>query len=259
MKRFEERTVVITGASRGIGKGIAKRFADEGASLVLAANEASVDAVAEEFRAAGAKAISYVCDVTNKAEVDGLYDQALSKFGKIDVSIQNAGVITIARIEELPEKDWDKIMAVNTKGVFLCCQAAAIRMKPKKFGRIINTASGQARQGFIFTPHYAASKFGVVGLTQSLAKELAADNITVNAFCPGIIETDMWAYNDAAWGKLLGNYKPGELMQEWVRNIPMKRAGKAEDVAGLVTFLASDDAAYITGQTINVDGGLIMS
>ncbi|HET9523697.1 MAG TPA: 3-oxoacyl-ACP reductase FabG [Terrimicrobiaceae bacterium] len=259
MKRFEERTVVITGASRGIGKGIAKRFADEGASLVLAANEPSVDAVAEEFRAAGAKAISYVCDVTNKAEVNGLYDQALSKFGKIDVSIQNAGVITIARIEELPEKDWDKIMAVNTKGVFLCCQAAAVRMKPRKFGRIINTASGQARQGFIYTPHYAASKFGVVGITQSLAKELAADNITVNAFCPGIIETDMWAYNDSAWGKLLGNYKPGELMQEWVRNIPMKRAGKAEDVAGLVAFLASDDAAYITGQTINVDGGLIMS
>ena len=197
--------------------------------------------------------------MTNKTEVEALYDLALSQFGQIDVSIQNAGVITIARIEELPEKDWDKVMAVNTKGVFLCCQAAAIRMKPKKFGRIINTASGQARQGFIYTPHYAASKFGVVGITQSLAKELAPDDITVNAFCPGIIETDMWAYNDSAWGKLLGNYKPGELMQEWVRNIPMKRAGKAEDVAGLVAFLASDDAAYITGQTINVDGGLIMS
>ena len=247
MRRFEQRTVVITGASRGIGKGIAKRFADEGANLVLAANEASVEAVAEEFRSAGANAVSSVCDVTNKAEVEALYDSALAKFGQIDVSIQNAGVITIARIEELPENDWDKIMAVNTKGVFLCCQAAAIRMKPKKFGGIINT------------PHYAASKFGVVGITQSLAKELAPDNITVNAFCPGIIETDMWAYNDAAWGKLLGNYKPGELMQEWVRNIPMKRAGKAEDVAGLVAFLASDDAAYITGQTINVDGGLIMS
>jgi meso-butanediol dehydrogenase/(S,S)-butanediol dehydrogenase/diacetyl reductase len=259
MKRFEERTVVITGASRGIGKGIAKRFADEGANLVLAANEPSVDAVAEEFRASGANAVSYVCDVTNKAEVEALYDHAMSRFGKVDVSIQNAGVITIARIEELPEQDWDKIMAVNTKGVFLCCQAAAVRMKPRKFGRIINTASGQARQGFIYTPHYAASKFGVVGITQSLAKELAQDNITVNAFCPGIIETDMWAYNDSAWGKLLGNYKPGELMQEWVRNIPMKRAGKAEDVAGLVAFLASDDAAYITGQTINVDGGLIMS
>jgi meso-butanediol dehydrogenase / (S,S)-butanediol dehydrogenase / diacetyl reductase len=259
MKRFEKRTVVITGASRGIGKGIARRFAAEGANLLLAANEARIEPVAKEFSDSGANAISYVCDVTNKTEVDALYDHALSKFGQIDVSVQNAGVITIATIEELSEKDWDKIMAVNTKGVFLCCQAAAVRMKPRKFGRIINTASGQARQGFIYTPHYAASKFGVIGITQSLAKELAPDNITVNAFCPGIIETDMWAYNDAAWGKLLGNYKPGELMEEWVRNIPMKRAGKAEDVAGLVAFLASDDAAYITGQTINVDGGLIMS
>ena len=132
-------------------------------------------------------------------------------------------------------------------------------MVPRKSGRIINTASGQARQGFIYTPHYAASKFGVVGITQSLAKELAPSGVTVNAFCPGIIDTDMWAYNDQAWGKLLGNYQPGELMQEWVNNIPMKRVGRPEDVAGLVTFLASDDAAYITGQTINVDGGLFMS
>lgn len=215
--------------------------------------------LAEAFKASGVNAISVVCDVVKKIEVEALYDRAEAEFGKIDVSIQNAGVITIARIEELSENDWDRVMAVNTKGVFLCCQAAALRMRPRRVGRIINTASGQARQGFIYTPHYAASKFGVIGITQSLAKELAPDNITVNAFCPGIIETDMWAYNDAAWGKLLGNYKPGELMQEWVNNIPMKRAGKAADVAGLVAFLASDDAAYITGQTINVDGGLIMS
>src|SRR6516162_2308953 len=259
MKRFEEKSVLITGASRGIGKGIAKRFADEGASLILAANEASIHELAEEFKASGVNATSVVCDVTQKAEVERLYDQALAEFGKLDVSIQNAGVITIARIEELSENDWDRVMAVNTKGVFLCCQAAAVRMKPRRCGRIINTASGQARQGFMYTPLYAASKFGVVGITQSLAKELAPDNITVNAFCPGIIETDMWAYNDAAWGKLLGSYKPGELMAEWVRGIPMGRAGTADDVAGLVTFLASDDAAYITGQTINVDGGLIMS
>jgi meso-butanediol dehydrogenase / (S,S)-butanediol dehydrogenase / diacetyl reductase len=259
MKRFEEKIVLITGASRGIGKGIAKRFAEEGASLILSANEESVHKVAEELKTLGINAVSVVCDVTQKAEVERLYDRALAEFGKLDVSIQNAGVITIARIEELLENDWDRVMAVNTKGVFLCCQAAAVRMKPRRFGRIINTASGQARQGFIYTPHYAASKFGVVGLTQSLAKELAPEGITVNAFCPGIIETDMWAYNDAAWGKLLGNYQPGELMKEWVNNIPMKRAGQAEDVAGLVAFLASEDAAYITGQTINVDGGLIMS
>jgi meso-butanediol dehydrogenase / (S,S)-butanediol dehydrogenase / diacetyl reductase len=245
-KRFEEKSVLITGASRGIGKGIAKRFADEGANLILAANEASIHELAEAFKGSGVNATSVVCDVTQKAEVEHLYDRALAEFGKVDVSIQNAGVITIARIEELSEND-------------LCCQAAAVRMKPRRFGRIINTASGQARQGFIYTPHYAASKFGVVGITQSLAKELALDGITVNAFCPGIIETDMWAYNDAAWGKLLGNYQPGELMKEWVNDIPMKRAGKAEDVAGLVAFLASEDAGYITGQTINVDGGLIMS
>ena len=126
-------------------------------------------------------------------------------------------------------------------------------------GRLINIASGQARDGFIYTPHYAASKFGVMGLTQSLAKEVALDNITVNAICPGIIKTDMWDYNDRVWGKMLGDYGPGELMESWVQNIPMKRAGEGKDVAGLIAFLASKDAEYITGQTINVDGGLIMS
>jgi NAD(P)-dependent dehydrogenase (short-subunit alcohol dehydrogenase family) len=155
IKRFEGKSVLITGASRGIGKGIAQRFAEEGPSLILSANEEGVHKVAEELKGSGVNALSVVCDVTRKAD--------------------------------------------------------------------------------------------------------ATDGITVNAFCPGIIETDMWAYNDAAWGKLLGNYQPGELMKEWVNNIPMKRAGKAEDVAGLVAFLASEDAAYITGQTINVDGGLIMS
>jgi meso-butanediol dehydrogenase / (S,S)-butanediol dehydrogenase / diacetyl reductase len=258
-RRFVDKVVLITGGSRGIGKALASRFAREGANVVLSANEPAVEEAAEELSATGATVMAVQCDVTNKGEVERLYDRAMERFGQIDVSIQNAGTITIAKLEDLSEKEWDRVMAVNTKGVFLCCQAAAIRMRPRKSGRIINTASGQARQGFIYTPHYAASKFGVIGITQSLAKELAADNITVNAFCPGIIETDMWAYNDAAWGKLLGDYKPGELMAEWVRNIPMKRAGSGEDVAGLVAFLASEDAAYITGQTVNVDGGLIMS
>ena len=119
------------------------------------------------------------------------------------------------------------------------------------------------RQGFIYTPHYAASKMGVIGITQSPAHELAPWNITVNAFCPGIIESEMWDYNDRVWGEILSTeqkrYGKGELMAEWVEGIPMKRAGKPEDVAGLVAFLASDDARYLTGQTINIDGGLIMS
>lgn len=254
---LDGKVAVVTGASRGIGAAIARRFAADGACVVVSANEERVREVAEEI---GAAARAVVADVTSKTDVIRLYDAAEQVFGRVDIAVQNAGVITIARIEDMTEAEWDRIMAVNTKGVFLCCQEAIARMrKHRGGGRLINTASGQARQGFVFTPHYAASKFGVIGITQSLAKEVAAEGITVNAFCPGIIDTDMWAYNDQAWGKLLGNYGPGELMAEWVRNIPMKRAGTGADVAGLVAFLAGPDAAYITGQTINVDGGLIMS
>jgi meso-butanediol dehydrogenase/(S,S)-butanediol dehydrogenase/diacetyl reductase len=260
MSRFTGKTIVITGASRGIGASLAQRFAREGGAVVVSANEPACEKVAADIVAQGGRAIAKLADVVRKQDVVALYDAAEQAFGRVDISVQNAGVITIARIEAMTEREWDKVMEVNTKGVFLCCQEAIARMrKHGQGGRLINTASGQARQGFVFTPHYAASKFGVVGITQSLAKEVAKEAITVNAFCPGIIETDMWAYNDAAWGKLLGDYKPGELMAEWVRGIPMGRAGKGEDVAGLVAFLASDDAAYITGQTINVDGGLIMS
>ena len=258
--RFEGKTVVITGGNRGIGLAMAKRFASEGANLVLGAIEPSVNEAAEELRRPGAEAVSVVCDVTDKGQVGLLYDAAEEAFGSVEISIQNAGIITIAKVEDLTEKEWDDTMEVNTKGVFLCCQEAITRMrKSGNGGKLINTASGQARDGFIFTPHYAASKFGVMGLTQSLAKEVAEEGITVNAICPGIIHTEMWDYNDRVWGALLGDYGPGELMNEWVQNIPMKRVGNGDDVAGLVAFLASSDADYITGQTINVDGGLIMS
>lgn len=262
MRRFADKTVVVTGGNRGIGYAIAERFANEGASVAIASIEEHVHEAAKNLSASSdSNVLGVVCDVTSVSDVKQLYAMADKEFGGIDVSVQNAGIITIEKVEDLTEKQWDDTMEVNTKGVFLCCQEAIRYMrKSGNGGKLVNTASGQARDGFIFTPHYAASKFGVMGMTQSLAKELALEQITVNAICPGIITTDMWDYNDRVWGKMLGDYKPGELMADWVQNnIPMKRAGEGKDVAGLVAFLASEDADYITGQTINVDGGLIMS
>jgi meso-butanediol dehydrogenase/(S,S)-butanediol dehydrogenase/diacetyl reductase len=251
MSRFEGRTVVVTGAGGGIGKGIASRFAAEGAHVVLADRS---DAIHEAATEVGGIAVQ--ADITDPADVTRVFDVA----ERVDVLVNNAGIITISKLEELTLEDWERVLRVNTTGAFLCCQAAAAKMRAHGGGgRILNAASGQARQGFIFTPHYAASKFGVVGLTQSLAKELAKDQITVNAYCPGIVGSDMWSYNDREWGRLLGDYKPGELMEEWVAGIPLGRAGTNDDVASLLLFLASTEAAYITGQTINVDGGMFMN
>lgn len=261
MQRFDGQTVLVTGGNKGIGRGIARRFAQEGARVAIAAIEDDTPLAAESLAAeTGAEVMGLVLDVTDAAAVRQAYGEAEERLGPLSVSVQNAGVITIARVEDLTEREWDLNLDVNTKGVFLCCQEAVRRFRASGTrGRLINTASGQARQGFIYTPHYAASKFGVVGLSQSLAKELAREGITVNAICPGIIHTDMWDYNDRVWGRMLGAYAPGELMAEWVRGIPMGRAGTPEEVGGLVAFLASADAGYITGQTINIDGGLIMS
>lgn len=262
---FKGKTVVITGADRGIGEGIAERFASDGANIVLASIDKGVFDTSERIaREYGVETLAVLTDVTKEEDVQNLYKKASEKFKSIDISVQNAGIITIEHFDKMTRDEFDRVLAVNTTGVWLCCREAAKYMiKQGRGGRLINSSSGQGRKGFIYTPHYAASKMGVIGVTQSLALELAPHNITVNAFCPGIIVTDMWDYNDRVWGQVLSTekkqYKKGELMAEWVEGIPLGRAGQPEDVSGLIAFLASEDAAYITGQTVNIDGGMFFS
>jgi meso-butanediol dehydrogenase/(S,S)-butanediol dehydrogenase/diacetyl reductase len=200
-----------------------------------------------------------VADVTDEDAVKSVFAKADELWGRLDVLVNNAGIITISNLDDLSLADFQRVLTVNTTAMFLCCREAAPLLRRSEHAAILNAASGQARQGFIFTPHYAASKFGVIGLTQSLAKELARDAIRVNAYCPGIVKTDMWDYNDREWGKRLGDYAPGELIQEWINDIPLKRPAEASDVANLILFLASDAGAYITGQAVNIDGGMFMN
>jgi len=260
LQRYADKVVVVTGAAHGIGRGIAERFAGEGASVVLLDRSPDVHDTAAHIASDGADTLGVVADVTSKDEVAAAFAAVRERHGRLDVLVNNAGTITISKVEELTLEDWNRVLSVNTTGAFLCAQAAIALMRERgEGGRILNAASGQARQGFIYTPHYAASKFGVIGLTQSLAKEVAKEQITVNAYCPGIVGSDMWAYNDREWGRLLGDYQPGELMAKWVEDIPLGRAGTNDDVAELLLFLASDAAAYITGQAINIDGGMFMN
>jgi meso-butanediol dehydrogenase/(S,S)-butanediol dehydrogenase/diacetyl reductase len=256
---FTGRRVVVTGGARGIGLAIARGFADAGASVLLIDRDDSVLATAEELTSLGLDAHGVVADVTDEAQVTAAFATAEQLWGSLDVLVNNAGIITISDLDDLALADFQRVLNVNTTAMFLCCKAAAPLLRKSVSGVILNASSGQGRQGFIYTPHYAASKFAVIGLSQSLAKELARDNIRVNSYCPGIVKTDMWDYNDREWGKRLGTYAPGELIEEWISNIPLKRPAEAADVTNLLLFLASDAATYITGQAVNIDGGMFMS
>jgi NAD(P)-dependent dehydrogenase (short-subunit alcohol dehydrogenase family) len=263
-RNFHNKTIVITGACRGIGAGIAERFARDGARLVMVSNAPRVHETAETLRQRyQADILSLEIDVTDEAQVQSLYEQAAARFGTIDVSIQNAGVITIDYFDRMPKADFEKVLAVNTTGVWLCCREAAKYMVKQNYGSLINTSSGQGARA-LSTPRITPpAKWALSALRKAWLMSWRRGTSPSTPSAPGIIESEMWDYNDRVWGEILSTeqkrYGKGELMAEWVEGIPMKRAGKPEDVAGLVAFLASDDARYLTGQTINIDGGLIMS
>jgi 3-oxoacyl-[acyl-carrier protein] reductase len=244
---FEGKVAIITGGARGIGREIAKQLAAGGATLALVDVLLDVaEETASEFRNEGVEAAAFAANVANPEDVSRMCDEVIAKFGKIDILVNNAGITRDNLIMRMKEAEWDAVIAVNLKGTFNCIKAVSRPMMKARCGRIVNIASVVGVMGNAGQANYSASKAGVIGLTKTAAKELASRGITVNAVAPGYIQTDM-------------TDKVSEAAREaFLTNIPLNRAGQPDDVARAVRFLCSDDAEYITGQVLNVDGGMVM-
>ncbi len=245
--RFKGKTALITGSARGIGRAIAERLASEGARVIISdVLEDVARSTVEEFKAKGYDAVAIKADVSNFEDAGHLIDEAVKQYETLDIVVNNAGITRDTLMMRMKEADWDAVLNVNLKGAFLVTQAAAKVMIKQRNGRIVNISSVVGRMGNAGQTNYAASKAGLIGLTKAAAKELASRGITVNAIAPGFIKTEMTdKMPEAAREKLSGG-------------IPLGRLGLPEDVAAVTAFLVSDDAAYITGQVVGVDGGLLM-
>lgn len=254
------RVALVTGAGRGIGRAIALRLATDG--LAVAVNDldpGTASAVAEEIESAGGWAVALPADVTDRAAVFDLVAKTADRFGRLDVMVANAGIAQVKTLLEVTPEDLDRIFKVNVYGVVYCMQAAAERFIAQGGGgKIISAASIAGHSGYAFLGHYSATKFGVRALTQAAAKELAEHKITVNAYCPGIVGTDMWDLIDEQLGGYLGTGK-GEALARYSQAIPLGRVQTPEDVANFVSYLASEDSDYMTGQSIMIDGGVVMA
>jgi len=250
------RVALVTGGGRGIGAGIAQSLAKAGADVVVADYTRELaDGGIEALDSFGVRSSALVVDVREADSVAAMVAAVEEQFGRLDIAVNNAGIVSLGGVGQLTVQQWDDVMDVNLRGVFLCCQAEIALMRKAKFGRIVNTASIAGKVGFPELSHYSASKFGVIGFTNAIAKEVAKEGITVNALCPGIVGTGMWR-GDTGLSKLWAN--PGETEeQSWERHqnvfLPQGVAQTSEDMGQMVVYLAS--AAHVTGQALAVDGG----
>ncbi|CAN7481164.1 SDR family NAD(P)-dependent oxidoreductase [Brucella pseudogrignonensis] len=248
----QAKIALVTGASRGIGRAIAVGMAKRGFDIAINDIERQKDAmqdVAKEIEASGRRVLTVYADVSNKTDVETMVQKTVENFGRIDAVVNNAGILIASDVEHLKEEHWDSVLDVNAKGTFLVVQAVLPFMKKQNYGRIVNIASIGGKHGAPEQAHYSASKAAVMGFTRVLAQEVGTFGITANCICPGIILTDMGRVNldDIA------------VRETWQEKTAMRRIGDPEDVVGPVAFLASDDAAFVTGQSLNVDGGIVLS
>jgi len=248
MGKLQDKVAIITGGSRGIGKAIALRLAAEGAKVVVTATtQAGADKIAEEIRQTGAQAAGIEANVADVKQVEALFKSTVEQFGAVHILVNNAGLTRDNLVMRMSDDDWNAVINTNLTGTFNCMRAASKIMMKQRNGKIINLTSIVALIGNKGQANYCAAKAGVIGLTKSVARELASRNVQINAVAPGFVITDMTAgLPEAAKAAML-------------QSIPLERVGTSEDIAGVVAFLASADAEYITGQVINVDGGMVMS
>lgn len=248
MRKLEGKVAVVTGASRGIGRAIALKLADEGAKVVVnySGSQAKAEEVVAMIQENGGEAIAVQASVSQTEEVTALMDAAVKTFGSLDILVNNAGITRDNLIMRMKEEEWDDVLNTNLKGVFLCTKAVTRQMMKQRAGRIINISSIVGVAGNAGQANYVAAKAGVIGLTKTTAKELASRNILVNAIAPGFIETEMT------------EQLPEDIKQGMLTQIPLAKLGQPEDIAKAVAFLASDDANYMTGQTLHIDGGMVM-
>jgi len=236
----------VTGASRGIGRAIAQRLANGGATVVCVARGTNAEATAAEITAGGYLAIAHGADVTDAAAVDGLIKQTVEKYGRLDILVSNAGITRDQLMLRMKRADWDDVLATNLTAAFTLCQAALKPMIKQRAGRIVAISSVVGQMGNAGQANYAASKAGLIGFCKALAREVASRQVTVNVVAPGLVETDMTRAVTA------------DAKNDWTSQIPLGRLGSPDEVAAAVGFLASDDAAYITGQVLAVNGGMYM-